>query len=114
MARPPAGSHSAGPTPQHVMDEDYRGDALRCVLAKERTAKQARLHVAAGSDASRHRLDFCLFGEEGGRLELTAAPPDADGLRALVKEDGGSYGPLLIGRQGAGGTASRRARSPAT
>ena len=37
----------------------------------------------AGLDLSRHRLDYCLLNEEGERLELAAAPPDADGLLGL-------------------------------
>ena len=39
----------------------------------------------AGLDLSRHRLDYCLLDEEGERLELAAAPPDADGLHGLVR-----------------------------
>ncbi len=39
----------------------------------------------AGLELSRHRLDDCLLDEEGERLELAAAPPDADGLRGLVR-----------------------------
>jgi transposase len=35
-------------------------------------------------DLSRHRLDVCLLAEEGMTLEVTTAPPDRDGLRALV------------------------------
>jgi transposase len=38
----------------------------------------------AGLDLSRHRLDYCLLSEEGDRVEVAAAPPDADGLRGLV------------------------------
>ena len=39
----------------------------------------------AGLDLSRRRLDFCLLDERGDRLERGAAPPDADGLRGLVR-----------------------------
>ena len=39
----------------------------------------------AGLDLSRERLDFHLLDELGQTLELGAAPPDADGLRALAR-----------------------------
>jgi transposase len=38
----------------------------------------------AGLDLSRKRVDVCLLDEHGTRLETTAAPPDADGLRGLA------------------------------
>src|SRR6516162_5445553 len=41
------------------------------------------LHV--GLDLSRRRLDFDLSCEDGSRIERGAAPPDADGLRGLVR-----------------------------
>jgi transposase len=39
----------------------------------------------AGLDLSRKRLDFCLLDESGHRVEVGAAPPDADGLRSLAR-----------------------------
>jgi transposase len=45
----------------------------------------------AGLDLSRKRLDFCLVDGVGERVEVGAAPPDADGLRSLA---------LRIGRFG--------------
>ena len=39
----------------------------------------------AGLDLSRKRLDFCLLDESGERVEVGAAPPDADGLRSPGK-----------------------------
>jgi transposase len=39
----------------------------------------------AGLDLSRKRLDFCLLDESGERIEIGAAPPDADGLRSLAR-----------------------------
>ena len=36
----------------------------------------------AGLDLSRRRLDVCLVDDAGELVEHTAAPPDADGLRA--------------------------------
>ena len=39
----------------------------------------------AGLDLSRTRLDFCLLDQGGDRADVGAAPPDADGLAALVR-----------------------------
>jgi hypothetical protein len=41
--------------------------------------------VHAGLDLSRRRLDVCLIGEDGEIAGRLAAPPDADGLRGLVR-----------------------------
>jgi hypothetical protein len=38
----------------------------------------------AGLDLSRKRLDICLLDEQGLRVAVTTAPPDADGLRGLA------------------------------
>ena len=38
----------------------------------------------AGLDLSRKRLDFCLLDQLGEKVEVGAAPPDADGLRGLA------------------------------
>jgi transposase len=38
----------------------------------------------AGLDLSRKRLDVCLLDEQGLRVAVTTAPPDADGLRGLA------------------------------
>jgi transposase len=39
----------------------------------------------AGLDLSRKRLDVCLITEDGEIAGRVAAPPDADGLRGLVR-----------------------------
>jgi hypothetical protein len=44
----------------------------------------ARLH--AGLDLSRHRLDVHLLDAQGRTVQVTTAPPDADGLRGLVRQ----------------------------
>jgi hypothetical protein len=44
----------------------------------------AMLH--AGLDLSRHRLDVCLLDAQGSTVQVTAAPPDADGLRGLARQ----------------------------
>ncbi len=41
--------------------------------------------VHAGLDLSRRRLDYCLLDGRGERLEVGAAPPDADGLAGLAR-----------------------------
>jgi transposase len=46
----------------------------------------------AGLDLSRRRLDYCLLDEQGGRVEVGVAPPDADGLLGLVRGVRESYG----------------------
>jgi hypothetical protein len=38
----------------------------------------------AGLDLSRKRLDVCLLNEQGGTIQVTQAPPDADGSRGLA------------------------------
>jgi hypothetical protein len=40
----------------------------------------------AGLDLSRHRLDVCLLDEQGSTVQVTTAPPDADGLRGLARQ----------------------------
>ena len=40
----------------------------------------------AGLDLSRHRLDVCLLDAQGSTVQVTAAPPDADGLRGLARQ----------------------------
>src|SRR5215218_4672213 len=39
----------------------------------------------AGLDLSRRRLDFCLLGGDGERVEVGAVAPDADALAGLVR-----------------------------
>ena len=46
----------------------------------------------AGLDLSRKRLDFCLLDEDGERVEVGVAPPDADGLAGLVSRVRERYG----------------------
>jgi hypothetical protein len=38
----------------------------------------------AGLDLSRKRLDFCLLDKAGETIDVSGAPPDADGLRGLA------------------------------
>jgi len=48
----------------------------------------------AGLDLSRKRVDVCLLDEHGTRMETTAAPPDADGLRGLAERLAGHGQPI--------------------
>jgi transposase len=50
----------------------------------------------AGLDLSRKRLDYCLLDEGGERVEMAAAPPDADGLRGLVRAVEARHGPVVV------------------
>ena len=50
----------------------------------------------AGLDLSRGRLDYCLLDEEGGRVEVGAAPPDGDGLRGLARRVELRHGPIGV------------------
>lgn len=48
----------------------------------------------AGLDFSRTRLDYRLVDEAGATLDVGAAPPDADGLRGLVRRVGARGEPV--------------------
>src|ERR671930_2466272 len=49
----------------------------------------------AGLDLSRHRLDVHLMDHAGAPVRVTTAPPDADGLRGLVRQTAGFGQPVL-------------------
>jgi len=48
----------------------------------------------AGLDLSRKRVDVCLLDEDGKRIAVTAAPPDADGLHGLARRLAGHGQPI--------------------
>ena len=50
----------------------------------------------AGLDLSRKRLDYCLLGESGERIEVGAAPPDGDGLAGLAQRVERDHGPVEV------------------
>ena len=50
----------------------------------------------AGLDLSRRRVDYCLLGEGGERVETGAAPADADGLCGLVGLVEVRHGPVPV------------------
>jgi transposase len=49
----------------------------------------------AGLDLSRHRLDVHLMDQAGEPVQVTTAPPDADGLRGLVRQTARFGQPVL-------------------
>jgi hypothetical protein len=49
----------------------------------------------AGLDLSRHRLDVHLMDEAGQPVQVTAAPPDAEGLGSLVRQTARFGQPVL-------------------
>jgi hypothetical protein len=50
----------------------------------------------AGLDLSRKRLDVCLLSAHGELGEEFSAPPDADGLRGLVRRVGQHGVPVRV------------------
>ncbi len=50
----------------------------------------------AGLDLSRKRLDYCLVDERGERLEVGAAPPDAEGRVGFARRIDETYGPVPV------------------
>jgi transposase len=50
----------------------------------------------AGLDLSRKRLDFCLLDQHGERVEVGAAPPDADGLAGFARGVEARHGPVAV------------------
>lgn len=56
------------------MQEASLGATLRRVI-EGASSKEARLHLHAGVDLSRRRLDYCLLDQQGDRVEVGAAPP---------------------------------------
>jgi transposase len=50
----------------------------------------------AGLDLSRRRLDFCLLAEGGGRVEVGAVAPDADGLEGFARGIEQRLGPVVV------------------
>jgi transposase len=50
----------------------------------------------AGLDLSRRRLAFCLLAEGGGRVEVGAVAPDADGLEGFARGIEQRLGPVVV------------------
>jgi transposase len=50
----------------------------------------------AGLDLSRRRLDYCLLGGDGERVETGAVAPDADALAGLVRLTELRHGPRAV------------------
>jgi transposase len=64
------------------------------VCHREATEKEVPAMLYAGLDLSRKRVDVCLLDEGGARVEITAAPPDGDGLRGLADRLAGYGQPI--------------------
>src|SRR2546423_13856044 len=63
--------------------------------ASSRDEGRPHAMLYAGLDLSRKRLDFCLLDEPGEKIEVGAAPPDADGLRGLAARIGRFREPVV-------------------
>ena len=63
----------------------------------------------AGLDLSRKRLGVCLSDEQGARVAVTAAPPDADGLRGLAERVAGHGEPIYAAPESMNGARFVRA-----
>src|SRR5437868_823861 len=63
--------------------------------ASSRDEGRPRAMLYAGLDLSRKRLDFCLLDQLGEKVEVGAAPPDADGLRGLAARIGRFGAPVV-------------------
>src|SRR5436190_2796603 len=63
--------------------------------ASSRDEGRPHAMLYAGLDLSRKRLDFCLLDELGEKVEVGAAPPDADGLRGLAARIGRFREPVV-------------------
>jgi hypothetical protein len=60
--------------------------------------QEASPMLYAGLDLSRKRVDVCLLDEDGECVTVTAAPPDADGLRGLAERLAGHGDPIYAAR----------------
>src|SRR6266480_5719473 len=63
--------------------------------ASSRDEGRPHTMLYAGLDLSRKRLDFCLLDQLGEKVEVGAAPPDADGLRGLAARIGRFREPVV-------------------
>src|SRR5947207_11035972 len=63
--------------------------------ASSRDEGRPHTMLYAGLDLSRKRLDFCLLDRLGEKVEVGAAPPDADGLRGLAARVGRFREPVV-------------------
>src|SRR5215211_9513162 len=66
----------------NAMKRGLRGGNLPGATV-ELTTRRPMAMLHAGLDLSRHRLDVRLLDAQGSTVQVTAAPPDADGLRGL-------------------------------
>src|SRR4249920_1998236 len=76
----------------NVMKGGLLGATLRRATEGASGRRPTHMMLHAGLDLSRKRLDYCLLDEQGQRVEVGAASPDADGLVGLARRVGESYG----------------------
>src|SRR4029453_9056119 len=67
------------------MKRGLRGGNLPGATVELTTGRPMAM-LPAGLDLSRHRLDVCLLDMQGSTVQVTAVPPDADGLRGLARQ----------------------------
>jgi hypothetical protein len=60
----------------------------------------------AGLDLSRQRLDVHLMNQAGAPVQVTTAPPDADGLRGLARQVAGFGQPVVAAIESMNGARS--------
>jgi hypothetical protein len=75
------------------MKDGLPGGTLRVFTRERLRRRPVFMMVRAGLDLSRMRLDFCLLDARGDHVEVGTTPPDADGLRALVRGVAERHGP---------------------
>jgi hypothetical protein len=69
----------------NAMKRGLLGGNLR-VATVELTTRRPMAMLQAGLDLSRHRLDVHLLDAQGSTVQVTAAPPAADGLGGLARQ----------------------------
>ena len=77
----------------NVLKEDLPGGNVGFVTAQDHEELPRQiLHI--GLDLSRKRVDVHVLAEAGGTVEVTTAPPDADGLSGLAERISRYGGPV--------------------
>jgi hypothetical protein len=68
----------------------------RSACHRRRPQRRPASILLAGLDLSRKRLDYCLLGEDGERVEVGAAPPDGDGLVSFARRVERDHGSVQV------------------
>ena len=75
----------ASETPELECDEGGPPRWQAPLCHRRASSRRPVYMLHAGLDLSRKRLDVCLLSDDGELVEEFSAPPDADGLRGLVR-----------------------------